>query len=815
MELVEGETLADRVQRGPLPVDEALPLARQIAEALDYAHEHGVLHRDLKPANIKVTPDGQVKVLDFGLAKALSPDGSALSQEHSPTITSPAFTQAGVLLGTAAYMSPEQARGKTVDKRADIWAFGCVLYELLTGTRAFEGETISDTLAAVLKGEPDWQRLPADTPATVRALLRHCLTRDPKERLRDMGDARRELDGSARADAGAPLATPSATSRRSGALPWAVTATLVAALGATLMQWAPWRPAASAPVHRLTIDLGVEATLRTDVGTAAVLSPDGHVLAFAAQPVGGNQSFLYVRRLDQLTATQLPGTADARGPFFSPDGAWIAFFADGKLKKIETRGGAPLTLCDAPVPRGGDWTEDGRIVFLPTTGGGQGLQQVPAAGGVPTPFIDADTSGSQRWPQVLPGGGAVLYTRIQPGTTASLYVQRLPSGERRRLRDGEYGRYVSSGHFVHIEDGALFSTPFDPVTLSFTGETNRIVEGLSINGADGAQFAIGGNGSLTYLIGRAIESGSPMDWLDVRGTVTTLMAETVDWLSPQFSPDGRQLVYQVAGGGLWIYDVARGARSPVTAAAARQNQRPAWTPNGQRIVFSMADDGGVPNLHWRRVDGTGDTQRVARSPYLQVQPAWHPSGRWLAFQQATPPANDIVIIPVAGSEPEGWRPGEPSVLIDGPFILADPAFSPDGRWLAYMSLESGREEVHVRPFSGPGGRIVTSTDGGRYPQWSRTANQLFFVTRNNAPAQIMVVDYTVQDGAFVPTTPRAWTTRLIMPRRLGLNYALHPDGTRVVAHVAPENSGVATTSDRLVFVTNFSDELRRLAPPAQ
>ena len=712
-------------------------------------------------------------------------------------------------------MSPEQARGKAVDKRADIWAFGCVLYELLTGTRAFEGETISDTLAAVLKGEPDWHRLPADTPASVRALLRHCLTRDPKERLRDMGDARRELDGSARADAGAPLATPSATSRRSGALPWAVAATLAAALGATLMQWAPWRLAPSAPVHRLTIDLGVEATLRTDVGTAAALSRDGQVLAFAAQPLGGNQSFLYVRRLDQLTATQLPGTADARGPFFSPDGAWIAFFADGKLKKIETRGGAPLTLCDAPNPRGGDWTEDGRIVFLPITGGGQGLQQVPATGGVPTPLIDADPGASQRWPQVLPGGRAVVYTRAQPGTAGAIYVQPLPAGERRLLHAGTYGRFVSSGHLVHIQDGALFATPFDPATLSFTGETTRIVEGVSVKASDGAQFDIGANGSLIYLMGRAIESGSPMEWLDARDTVTALMAEAVDWLGPQFSPDGRQVAYTLVGGGVWLLDVARGVRSPLTASASGPVQWPAWTPDGQRIAFSAAEGAGIPNIYWQRVDGVGQRQQLAESPFQQTQPSWHPNGRILAFQQATPPANQIMIVTIDGNETDGWKPAQPAVFFESRFSETVPAFSPDGRWLAYSSNESGRFEIHVRPFPGPGGRMVVSTNGGTHPQWSRTENRLFFASAATTPAQIMVVDYTVQNGAFVPTTSRPWSSRLVMPRRFGLNYALHPDGARGLAQVAGQQSETGAAADRLVFVTNFSDELRRLTPPAR
>ena len=817
LELVPGETLADRVARGPVPVEETLGLARQLADALDYAHEHGVVHRDLKPANLKVTPDGQLKVLDFGLAKALEgPHPYSAEAAHSPTLTSPAMTQAGMLLGTAAYMSPEQARGKPVDKRADIWAFGCVLYELLTGTRAFEGETVSDTLAAVLRSEPDWTRLPPDTPASFTALLRHCLTRDPKARLRDIGDARRELAADA-AGHGGMAAPPQATASRARRwLPWAVAATLGAALAGVVLQWAPWRASAPAPVQRLSVDLGVDAALVTNIGTAAVLSPDGQVLAFAARPLTGTQSHLYVRRLDQLAATQLPGTEGARGPFFSPDGAWIAFFADRSLKKVETRGGTPVLICEAPNERGGEWNSDGQIVLLPVIGGGAGLKRVPATGGVPESFIEPDAGSSQRWPQVLPGARGVLYTTQTPGVGGEIVVQPLPTGERRRLRRGSYARYVPSGHVVFIDDGALLAAAFDLDTLTLSSTPTRVLEGVQTAAAsDGAQFHVSGNGTLVYLAGEASRNGAPLEWLDAGGAVQPLRAAAVDWRTPQFSPDGRQLAFEIVGSDsdIWVHDVSRDAASRLTEGGS--NQWPAWTPDGQRIAFSTAVPDGPPNLFWKRIDGATTAQRLTQSPFLQDQPAWHPSGRFLAFRQATPPSTEIVILPVEGGEREGWRPGSPSVFAGSPGGKSQPAFSPDGHWLAYTSSESGRNEIHVRPFPGPGGRVVVSTDGGAFAQWSPRTNQLFYAERFAGAGAVMVVDYRVENGAFLPSRPRAWTSRQIQPRHNLRSFALHPTGTRIAAHVAPEGAAAATVSDRLVLVTNFFDELRRLAPPGR
>ncbi|HLE69052.1 MAG TPA: serine/threonine-protein kinase, partial [Vicinamibacteria bacterium] len=496
LELVEGEDLAERLTRDAIPVDEAVAIAKQIAEGLEAAHEKGIVHRDLKPANLKLTKDGTVKILDFGLAKAYegepTTDG-ALSQ--SPTM-SRQMTEAGVIFGTAAYMSPEQARGGTVDKRADIWAFGVVLFEMLTGKRLFTGETVSDTLAAVLRQEIDWKALPASTPPGLRRLLERCLDRDAKKRLRDIGEARVALEER--------LGTRDTVRTSSGmrALPW-----FLLALVSALALWALWRPAPQpAPPLRLSAELGAAASLATDWGPAAILSPDGRLLAFVASPGTGERPLLHLRRLEQLDAAPLAGTEGARDPFFSPDGEWIAFFADGKLKKVSVSGGAAVTLCDAADERGGTWAEDGTIFF--TAGGqpGVGLSRVSSAGGTPQTLTTPDAASQERthrWPQALPGGKAVLYTA---GSTrgnyedASLVVHSLASDTRKVLhRGGYHGRYLPSGHLVFIHEGTLFAARLDLDRLELTGQPVPVLAGVSANPDNaGAQFAFSQDGTLVY-----------------------------------------------------------------------------------------------------------------------------------------------------------------------------------------------------------------------------------------------------------------------------------------------------------------------------
>src|SRR5213593_514008 len=467
LELVDGETLAEIIARGPLAVGDALPIARQIADALETAHDRGVVHRDLKPANIKVTPEGKVKVLDFGLAKMLEPERAASSISVSPTLMSAYPTYAGVILGTAAYMSPEQARGKQVDRRTDIWAFGCVLFEMLTGKQAVEGgETISDAIASILKNEPDWNALPADTPVHIRALLRRCLQKDAQKRLPHIGIARLEIDEGP-ADVAIDTAGPSAQPvvARWRRLAWILTAVSGFAVGVSvvLFLWRPWRTPPPAPLLRLSTEPGAEVSLAVGASTTLILSPDGNTLAFVGDKAGKRQ--LYVRRLGQLQATPLAGTEDATDPFFSPDGQWIAFFATSKLKKISVAGGAAVTLCDAPNDRGGSWGDDDNIVFSLNTPG-VGLQRVFSGGGKVEPISKtAEGEGIHGWLQVLPGARAIIYTASLPSgrrNDANTVVQPLPAGVPKVVQsDGYDARYLPSGHLVYIHDGTLFAVSFD------------------------------------------------------------------------------------------------------------------------------------------------------------------------------------------------------------------------------------------------------------------------------------------------------------------------------------------------------------------
>ena len=586
-----------------MPIDEALPIARQIADALEAAHEQGIIHRDLKPANVKVRPDGTVKVLDFGLAKALDPLASspaAAALANSPTITTPAaLTGAGMILGTAAYMSPEQARGKAVDKRCDLWAFGAVLFEMLAGARAFRGEDVTDTIASVIAKEPDWDRLPAETPAAIRRLLRRCLQKDRSRRLADAADALLEIDEALAPPSGdAPLVTGATAHRRPA---WVPVAAGVAglALGAAVafLAWAPWRGTPAARPLRLSADPGTDRALAADLTDSLALSPDGTMAAFVATPAAEGKPQLFVRPLAQLRATPLAGTDAASSPFFSPDGLWVAFFADDKLKKVAVAGGAVVTICDAENGRGGSWGDDGEIVFSPYAPGvaaeRTGLLRVPAAGGVPrliTSLSDRETT--QRWPQLLPGGKAVLFTTSRNAGDygdANLVIQPLPDGARKVVQAGGFhGRYLSSGHLAYIRDGTLFAAPFDLDRLALTGEPVPIFDDLQSNVSTGAaQFAESASGTFMYLAGRKT-AGVPISWLDREGKVTPLRVTPANWFEIQFSPDGRRLSLSINGGRarLAIYEPDRDALTFLPGDPT--DSTPKWTPDGRRLTYASA-----------------------------------------------------------------------------------------------------------------------------------------------------------------------------------------------------------------------------------
>jgi Tol biopolymer transport system component len=820
MELVTGQTLAARLKAGPLRVEETLKVAGQLAEALEAAHEKGVIHRDLKPANVKVTPEGRMKVLDFGLAKAFA------AESHMDLSQTPTLSEEGRILGTPAYMSPEQARGKAVDKRTDIWAFGCVLYELLTGRAAFRSETVQDTIAAVLEREPNWNSLPANTPQKIRDLLRRCLQKDSQRRLHDAADARIEIDEALAAPPGlsADTAAPATKSWRERFTQIAAATTTLIVIGFAIgfVLHAP-KPQQPVQAIRLSAEIGADASLYTAYGPAVILAPDGTRLAFVAS--GADQKYrLYVRSLDQVQATALSGTEGAGDPFFSPDGQSIGFFADGKLKKISVQGGAAVELCDAPNDRGGSWGEDGTIVFTPAVG--VPLAKVSSAGGTPQPLTTFDKQtgeNTQRWPQLLPGGKGVLFTSstVAVGSLedAEIVVYSIASGHRKTVqRGGFYARYLPSGHLVYMHEGTLFAATFDLKRLEVTGQPAPVLEGVITNPIfAGAQFSFSETGNLVYVAGGSGQNVS-VYWMDREGKFTPLRETPGGYSNPAFSPDGKRLAVDFNDGkrrDIWIDEWERDTLTRLTF-AGEDNAFPVWTPDGQRIVYSSTEKGGVPNLWWIRADGAGDVRRLAESKSLQYAYSWRPDGKVLAFHQlAFFQVNlgtvDILTLAVEGDEKSGWKPGEPKPFVNSAFAEVEPAFSPDGRWLAYASNESGSFEVYVRPFPGPGGKWQIST-GGSYPKWSRNGKELFYRTEDS---KIMVVTYTASGDFFRADKPQLWSPGQFTDRGLGFyNFDLHPDGTRFAVLKAP-GAKQTPAVNKVSFIFNFFDELRRKLPPGK
>jgi serine/threonine-protein kinase len=825
MEVVEGEDLARRIARGRLGVSEALSIARQIADALAGAHEQGIIHRDLKPANIKVRPDGTVKVLDFGLAKALASGSAPRGADDamdSATSTSPAaLTRTGIILGTAAYMSPEQAKGQPVDRRADIWAFGCVLYEMLTGRQAFDGADVVETLASVLTKSPNWTVLPAETPTPIRRLLLRCLTKERTERLADISDARLEI-ADAQADRASDI-NASGSQRRARwprAILWG-TAALTIAAAWTLGHWRAEAPIPSGLPQRFSAELGVSGTLpATDAPFD--ISADGTTLVFAAR-VGDSSPRLYIRRLDQLTATLIDGTQGASSPMLSPDGRWVAFFAELKLKKVPTTGGAVVTLAEAPNPRAGWWAEDDTIVFAP--GNRDGLARVAAGGGqIQRLTTLAGREITHRFPQVLPGGRAVLYTAstdVNIGAASTLVVQSLQSGERTIVgRGGYFGRYVASGHIVYVQDDALLAIPFDPLQLKVTGPPARLIDNVISDASRGsAQFAVSQNGIFVYLQGGDVFGARPMMWMNGEGEVTPLRAVLANWSNPEFSPDGRQIAMDIRSEGqrdIWVYDQGRDTLTRVTSEET-DDEYPVWTPDGEQILYRSirSTPGAFENsLSLRRADGTGETQALITSKGALVPGSWHPTGRWLAYSASTADTgDDILILPLDGNAVSGWKPGRAMPFVASSAAEREPRFSPDGKWLAYSSDATGMNQIYVQPFPGPGPRVLVSNAGGDTPSWSRVKRELVFVSRTaDYRRSLSRVPYDLEKHSFRPGNPRAWSHGLSLRFLLGSRiYALHPDGERVA--ITPPRDDKATGPNHLTFVVNFFEELRPSTRP--
>jgi serine/threonine-protein kinase len=780
MELVEGETLP----RG-LPLERALNYARQIAEALEYAHERGVVHRDLKPSNIKVTPEGRVKVLDFGLAKAVAGEPSAANPESSPTLTMGA-TVAGVMLGTPAYMAPEQARGQAVDRRADIWAFGAILYEMLTGGRLFAGDTVSDTLASVLKGEIDLQVLPAEA----RPVVERCLRRDPKLRWRSIGDVFLALEEGA-----------SPPEARRSATPWiAAAAVLVLALAATAgLLWRATRPV-SHPLLRFTDDLGMDVA---PTSTSLALSPDGTRLAFVS-----SDQRLFLRYLNNSKPAALSGTEGANFPFFSPDGRWIGFFAAGKLKKVSVQGGAPIALCDVAVGLGASWGEDGAIFFAPNNR--SGLLRVAESGGAPEPVTRLDPKKNEqthRFPQALPGARAVLFTTGTPTAMredASIEAQVLKTGERKTVyRGGYYGRYLPGGYLVYLHQGTFFAAPMDLARLELTGSSAPILDDVSSSEAGGsAGFDYSRAGTLAYLPG----ASSPLlsvAWLDASGKFERMSVAPKSYLQTKLSPDGTRLAVVIQEGAsrnLWVYDWKRDRLFPITF-GKNGVFWPAWSPDGKHLAFMMVQGEVGSGIYWARADGGGQVHRLLEVNFVSGI-SFSPDARRLAFG-STIQAAALQTVALDFSDPERPKAGKPETFPTGPGHAFDPNFSPDGRWMAYVSDESGGPEVYVEPSLGPGGKWLVSSGIGSHPVWSSNGRELFY--EEIGTHLIQVVTYTTKGDSFEADPPRVWVDRALPIQ----NTTLSLDGKRF-AIVVPESGEKAPT--HVVFLLNFFDELRRRVP---
>ncbi len=773
LELVPGQTLAERLAAGPMPLEDALRVSRQIAEALEAAHEKGIIHRDLKPANVKLTSDGQVKVLDFGLAKIVGGESASMDVTSSPTIAS-IGTSAGVLLGTVAYMSPEQARTWQVDRRTDIWSFGCVLFETLTGRKAFEGESASDAIAAILRSDPDWTRLPAETPERIRTLLSRCLRKELDRRLRDAGDARLEIEDA--------LTEPETPTR-----PLAPTATV------------------ARPLTRFLISLPADAPVALERQAALALSPSGRALVYVGRRETSTQ--LYLRLMDRFEAVPMPGTQGAAGPFFSSDEQWIGFFAEGKLKRIAIAGGAPLTICEVGEARGACWGSDDSIFFTP--GPAESLWKVPAAGGSPSRVTRLDFQAGERthrWPHLLCGGEILLFTIGAAGTEsfddALVAAQSLKTGERRvLLKGGSDGRGVRTGHLVYSRGGTLLAATWDPCRLALTGGVFPVLEGVTTEVTGAAHFAFSEAGSLAYVPGGAQRVRQSLFWVDPTGSEERLPLPSRQYEEPRLSPDGKRLALAIGGvtHDVWAYDTTRRTVSRLTFEG--DNYAPVWTPDGRHITFSSNRD-GPSNIFWKASDGSGVDERLLANDYEKVASSWSPDGRVLAYTEYHPETGaDIWTLGLGPSE-------VPRPFLKTPFNEYAAMFSPDGRWLAYTSDESGRDEVYLMAFPGPGAKWQISAEGGVEPLWSRDGNALFYRQGD----RLMTV--AVQSDPFEAAPPRPLFERRC-GRGLGLgfpglpNYDVGPANRFVMVTEAEERKDPTQIAVTLEW---FSELARGVSP---
>jgi serine/threonine-protein kinase len=795
MELVPSEDLAARLERGPLPLELALATASKVADALDAAHERGVIHRDLKPANVTLAEDGTVKVLDFGLAKAFDTGDASGSPSMSPTITS-AGTMAGTLMGTAAYMSPEQAKGKTVDRSADVWSFGVMLHEMLTAKQLFARETISETLASVLMSEVDVEGLPAETPRAIRALIDRCLIKDSRKRLRDIREARLVLEdpnAASLASGAVASVTDTAPAASASRLPWILVGLMAAAM--MLVQWGPWReaPEPASPRHLRVQTVADLPLFSFSYGAAAIFSPDGSKYAFISGDATNRE--LYVNDLDRLEPKAISGTEGAYHPFFSPDGEWIGFVTRTQLKKVSAFGGTPVVIADVSLGRGATWSSDDTIIYAPSPN--SGLLRIAASGGEPEVVTElAEGEYTHRWPSLLPDGRGMLFTAHDMGSDfneARIELFAFESGERTVLHHGgQYARYVDNGHIVYAREGTLYALPFDLGAQEVLGPPFPVLEGVTTGSANGgAQYSVSRSGDLIYYHGvTAVEAEAIRVTRD--GEEAPIAATTAVQGSLRYSPDGKQIAVQ-QDLQIWLIDNERGTRSRLTF-SDMADWSPVWSPDGKQIAFASTRS-GVGDIYIKAADGSEDAVALFQSDRQVTPTDWSRDGRTIAInRQSGKTGMDIAMLDVETGEVHDWLATRAQEI--------GPQFFPDGEWVVYASEESGEFEIYVQRFPKPGGKQQVSTGGGFTPQVAADGSKIFYLTVD----AVMEVPVRKEGSRLVIGQPQK-VVRIDSSASQTRIFAVSPDGEEFIYRRTATDAATASQLSHVNIVFDwFADE---------